>query len=338
MTITDPNSYLLDTGDWNHATFICSLGEVFTTYRQVIENAAKEGIGADGAMPLKPILDPNLKKLLDVLDEDKESALYLSRRKCRDTSLGGNNAINSLYQYNETDDVQHPFHIAYNDGHGDEGMGRVYSEQIDDLAQIAYFSFGTPIFNNLATFYHSAIDPSLSDLMNKGPTFISAEKIGTLVASGVGGVVSLAALPLVWLNRMVGGVMRTPITKYYDFRAQMPLYYKFVQTILVTIGVNLGYVQNDYAQRAMAGGPSAMGSNTNPTETPQSVLEKTGRSQRFQGSPDYISDYTLDIRKILAKRQRHIAGASAKAPPSTDEAAMSPVAYPPPTLPTNRVL
>lgn len=315
----NPTAYLDDNGSWNHNTFICSLGtDSFADYRAAMEHNFRSEMTESGGSPQSPSLDPQVKKLLDLLDEKPESVIYMSRRKCRSTELGGSDAINSLYQYNENDDVMHRIHYA--DKYGLQGLSRVYSEQIDDLQQIVYLSFGTPVFNNLNAFYHHAVDTNLADLMNQGPTLLSAEKIGRLVGAGIGAIISFPTMGLVFINNMIGGMIRTPVTKYYDFRSQMALYYRFVQTILVEIGVNLGVVENKWTNENTPDGTTSTQSNTNPNVTPQEILKATALSQGGKGAPDYISDYTLDIFKILGKRYMYANGLKATDIPSTDQA------------------
>ena len=40
---------------------------------------------------------------------DPYGLIYYTRGACRDTSLGGNDALNCYWQYNENDDIAHPY-------------------------------------------------------------------------------------------------------------------------------------------------------------------------------------------------------------------------------------
>ena len=85
--------------------------------------------------------------------------------KTANTSLGGNVTINSLAQYTRTCDIPRgglTYEEATNMRTGDRsmagGMGRYYSEAIDDWSMKVSFRFGMPEYKGLITFFTSFYD------------------------------------------------------------------------------------------------------------------------------------------------------------------------------------
>ncbi len=313
MTITNQNAYTNDNGNWVHSTFIVSLGESYDTYlAQVTHQSMDETFGTVAG----PAIDPTIQSVLSQVGDNQPTPVYFTTRKCRDTSLGGNDAINPYYQYNETDDVMHPFHYA--NAQGSVGMGRVYSETIDDHQQVMYMSFGIPVFNSLAAFYEGAANASLADLMQKGPGAVSAQSIGRLLGSTIGTLVEMPVMGLMYLDQMLSNFTSTKITKYYDFRSQMPMYYKFVQTMLVNLAVNLGMMDDGYLLN------NGLSSASSTPVTPVNSSSETTAAANAQGNsigvPDFINDYQLDIFRILNKRYVYEKGQAAIKYISTDQA------------------
>jgi len=238
--------------------------------------------------------------------------VYYTKRKCRDTSLGGNDAINCYYQFNELDDPSHPFlHTDF----GDSSMGRTHSEELDDLQQIMYLTFGVPEFNSISGFFSDAIVGDLAKLMNTGETWDVA-KISRLIGEGVGTLLRLPVLPLAWLNRKLGGLSRTKITKYYDFKSTMPLYYRFVNSIIQHLAVNMGMsrdgyllnpnmgVTNDGATIGM-GASQQTGSKTS-VATHNELYAQTGAAGNVEGLPDIFQRAGFDIYRILCKKYMYM--------------------------------
>lgn len=162
-------------------------------------------------------------------------------RKNRDTTLGGNDAINCDWQFNENDDLIHEMTSIAGGGLAlDMGMGRVYSEVFDDKQQIMYLTFGVPEFSSLTGFFDNVIDSDTAKLANTGDYSSFAGKIATLVGKTAGYILILPILPLKFLDNLFAGAFGSRACKYFDFKATMPSYYKTVITMLSHIAVNLG--------------------------------------------------------------------------------------------------
>ena len=86
---------------------------------------------------------------LDRVDQQNRT-FSTANIKYTDTSPGGNFAINPPPQFTRyADPKPSPGSRAV----GSKGMGRYYSEAIDDSSQIIYMRFGVPQFNSLTTFF-----------------------------------------------------------------------------------------------------------------------------------------------------------------------------------------
>lgn len=301
MTVTAPDAVLSDTSDWVHSTFMVTMGDDFTSFDQALKEALKdEQYGGVGNPQLEAAASTVLNGVATTkLDDNAMSPFFYSRRKCRDTSLGGNDAINPYYQYCENDDIMHPFHMT--NINNAIGMGRVYSETIDDLQRILYLGFGTPKFNNLAGFYKRAYDADLGKMMNSGPDGMSiSQTIGELTGYAARAIISVPAIPLTILRVIAKGTEATPISKYYDFKTQMPLYYRMVNSILIQLGVNLGQIDNKKAVAETGRGTN--GSNIKSQtygETQSQISSELGDDA---GSPDYIREYNFDMFRVMLKR------------------------------------
>lgn len=104
----------------------------------------------------------------DLEDIDKINRYFTnSRWKFVNSSLGGHIAINPRPQFTRYADIRHGSRLDSIEDQGVtinqtsliQGMGRYYSESIDDNATMIYMSFGVPKFNSLLDFFTRAVDP-----------------------------------------------------------------------------------------------------------------------------------------------------------------------------------
>ncbi len=269
MVALNPNALLRDDADFIKNAFAVSLGVTFENYRDQVlflsnNNDYESGNG------LGNVFHPAVAEMLNDVGDDGTSAVpvYFTKRKCRTAFLGGNDAINPLAGYCRNDDIAHPFTTV--DG-SSLGMGRVYSEEIDDKQQILYVSCGIPDYNNLGGFYKDAFNATLGRIMNSGPGSGDSKfsDIGELVGSTAVTFMALPVMPLVLLVRILQGIDKVRITKYFDFTSQMPVYYRMVNSILTHLAVNMGLANdaNFVTDRNKANAGVATGSNTQPLIT-----------------------------------------------------------------------
>lgn len=297
-----------DTGNWIHGCFLVTVGtdyttykDVFRTYSDIVKYASEDDSFTNGGAKLgAPALDPNIKKILDGGTDNEKGTIpiYFSKRKCRDSSLGGNDAINPLPQFSVDDDISHPHY--YVDTKGEVAMGQVYSENYDDFQQILYLGFGIPVFANVGNFWTNAVDQNLADFVNKG-TGITAEKIGYLLGSAPMRVYQIATVPFKFLAALTNSLQNVPISQYYSFSSQMPMYFRFVNTILIRLATNMN----------MAGSLQSVPSTGSVTSDTTAVAQVTGGTKAgedLSGLSTAFRDHGLDMARIMVKRYKYEMG------------------------------
>lgn len=295
MGITNRRMYasVRDSNITSLSAFSFRLGKDYNTTAEIIREVCTST--RDGTITDE---DKAIVKGLDGVSSGV-NPVYYSRGKARDYSLGGNDSLNCPYGYCLNDDLSHNFTKIQGSG----GMGRVYSENIDDNQFILYMAFGIPVYNSLRGFYSNAVDTSLADVMLNGPSVISFRKIGRLLGWAGGKLISLPILPLVWLGKLYSGLTKVPINKYYDFKNQMPLYFRMVNTLLVSVATNLGFRDYQFKNHKYdATNMSQTGSKINNATESQLLNAVETVPDDVHSYPDFISRYKLDIFRIMHRK------------------------------------
>lgn len=289
-----------DNGNWVKATFIVKLQEDFDNYLDILKYSLSDEVFGTSDNPSAKLGDvyQDLINSAGTDNSDHEAAIpaSITKGKFRDTSLGGNDAINCLYQFNHDDDIIHPYTSLLNTS-GEKGMGRVYSEMIDDNQQIMYLSFGVPSFSGIVDFYKDSIDGTLAGLMTSGD-FFTIENIGRTVGAAAGAIITLPFLPIIMLKKLgdiIPDLSKQTVTKYYDLQTTMPLYYRCVNTMLSHLAVNMGLAEN--------GGVSS--SQTGSTTSDSSSQENMADAAQETGTETVFGDRGFDIYRIMTKKYKY---------------------------------
>lgn len=176
-------------------------------------------------------------------------------QKFTNSRLGGNYSINNPPQFTRYADIRYSGlatgikEVSAGMVRGEElGMGRGYSEHIDDRSQLIHIQFGVPDYNGMVTFFTSFFDGDASLLASEGRGSFSY--YAGRVAGAVLGVAIAVAFP--WLAILVAGAsaatnvlrffLNNPASKYYYLRPTMELYWNRVNLITNQIAVNMGLV------------------------------------------------------------------------------------------------
>lgn len=170
------------------------------------------------------------------LDEE-EGAELLRQHNYQDTRVGGNDAFNNVWAFGEDDDISRGIFTVDKDK--GIGMGRVYASTTQQNQVIAWFTFGIPRFSKFSAFYQQAFDSNLIDLNTKGfnpSIFLGA--IFDIAALSI----EIPLLPIKWLNQQ--RLDRYKIGRFYELRACMHLYYKYVDSMLAQWLVSAGLYMN----------------------------------------------------------------------------------------------
>lgn len=228
----NPDANLLnDSAIWVKDPHAIILGDSFKTYAEVIKFALQGDKDEATDESTKTGID-GIIEAFTTGDMD-----YYTKPNYADTSVGGNDAINPYWQFCRDDDIIHP--LTSIDGIGNKGMGRVYSEKYENNQQILWITCGVPKFRNMISFYTDAFDNDLADLMNSGEESFFA-KLGNLLLDTVVLAIKLPFLPIQFLAWLVKSCDITPITKYYELKNTMLLYYRLVNGVLAHLAQGLG--------------------------------------------------------------------------------------------------
>lgn len=313
--------------DLLRASFGVVVGKSFTTLKEQLQyvledrfdptknaNLASDQNQSGISGELLQYLPNFLQELLNGGNDAPIPERFVESPKRRDTSLGGNDAINCYPQFHEDDDLVHPATAV--DNNLDNGLGRVYNEKIDKNQCIMYLSFGVPEYSDISEFYFTAINSKLASLMNTGEWSLT-NKIGSLIGSVIGFVVSLPLKPFIWISDVVNGMTSLKkITRFCDFKPTMPLYYKMVNSNLATLAVNMGLTETEgdeyieqlkqqlnesyaRAQAAVNKGSQIVDIQTGET---QSTTNTNDLQNRQKGLPWIFQEHGLDILHILHRK------------------------------------
>lgn len=190
-------------------------------------------VGPDGELIKKDEVekDPHSAALHALSDPDSLPYEY-TKYTCYDTSVGGNEAVNPLWQFNRDDDIIHPLTsigpLDEETGEAPGGMGRVYSENIDAAQRLLWISLGVTKYKSLASYYANAFDEKLSSAAIKG----SIASFGRMFGEVIGFIVSFPFLPIKAFNALYDLALNTTVNKYCEFKPAMFQYFKTVNAII----------------------------------------------------------------------------------------------------------
>lgn len=201
--------------------------------------------------------------------------------KFTDTTLGGNFAINPPPQFTEFADLRVKSRFS-----ASEGMGRKYSEMIDDNSQLVHLRFGVPEYNSLTTFFTGFYDTAAGTLSRTGRAPGFFYRLGQVA----GFVVTLPLAPLILAGSIYRFLANKPASKFYYMKPTMPLYWNAVNSIANGIAVNMGMV------------PRVFSTDTNTSvngEKTMKNVESYNDSQYFKDQPNYGKEDVALYHKIL---------------------------------------
>ena len=273
--MADTNNSVTDGSlSWDSMPFRVRVGDAFKNLNQVIayrsamfDNTTSRGSvkgGAAGNLEGAIVTNKNLfvdrtttndsndayDKVKDEIKEtfgfEGEGDIYdvpVMRPYFRDTRVGGNDAINCLWQFNRDDDIMHPVNTIVSENDGCVGLGRVYSSTTEQNQQICWITFGIPYYTKMAEFYLNAFDNDLIALNQNGylDSTDPTSKLAGIFGSGIGMAISLFTLPVKWAVQGINATRdQYPVNRFYELRGMMPLYYKYVDSILAQWLVSSG--------------------------------------------------------------------------------------------------
>lgn len=243
-------------------------------------------------------------------EQMRRRVLTSASYKFTDTTLGGNFAINAPPQFTRFADIKvgGATDIIFSRAAGlfqrvsdsggftsrrspSRGMGRYYSEAIDDNGQHVVMRFGVPEFNSLVGFLGGMYDPAMSAIARTG------RNVGLLYTGGqaLGFLAALPFQPIILGGQVIRFFTESPTTKYYSMKPAMPLYWTAVNTMVNGIAINMGLTPRIFTpeQQKVIGNPNEPGEGENPA------------SRYHQWLPDIISENgAIDMYAVATRAQR----------------------------------
>lgn len=161
--------------------------------------------------------------------------------KFSDTSLGGNLVINPHPQFTRTADIR--VKGLYTPS---KGMGRYYSEVIDDNKRYVSMMFGVPQFNSLTSFYKGFYNSDVATVARtgRGPSvfFTLGQTIGFVV-----GLLSPWLVVYSLSSAFIKWAIGAPSSKYYFLKPTMPTYWNAVSMIANDLAVKTQLITRQWS-------------------------------------------------------------------------------------------
>ena len=227
-------SAVQDNAAWNVNPLGIVVGNDYKDYEKSLKAQLDKAAGAGKGASL---ISQDKAQYGTYINDPANIAYSYKSPSVSDASVGGNDVMNPLSAFNEDDDIIHNIFTA---GNGQSfGMGRVYSEMYDSRQQVVYFTMGIPKYRNLQTWLKNATKKELAELNEEGKISVWS-KLGDLIKGGIKLAIELPWLPAIWAYKVVSNIKTYPVTEYFAFRETMPLYYRYVNTIMCHLAVNMG--------------------------------------------------------------------------------------------------
>jgi hypothetical protein len=177
---------------------------------------------------------------------DKKNRYYTSASmKFTSTKLGNNIGINARPGFTPYADIRQGrnksvFKLPSVGSVRDSGMGRYYSEAIDDPSQTIFLRFGVPQFNGLLNFFARAYDANMTTLAKTGRGMGFFYNLGDAVGTFVGARAFPPIALAVFLGNVTTAVFGRPTTKFYTLKPTMHMYWSAVNILVNSIAINRG--------------------------------------------------------------------------------------------------
>ncbi|MCX6897040.1 MAG: hypothetical protein NTZ16_16450 [Verrucomicrobia bacterium] len=218
--------------------------------------------------------------------------------KFTDTSPGGNFAINPAPQFTEYADLRPELggkRVASRRANG-KGMGRYYSEAIDDNAQIIQMRMGVAQHTPLSRFFMHFYNAQAARISRTGRADMSFfGGVGKAIGYGL----QIVFWPLAGISILANtwnGLTGKPRTRYYYLKPTMPTYWAAVQNIVNQLSVNTGLI------------PRVGGAGTINKQLGDSYTYTEAELKAFESIlPDIFNANepgTIDVFKIANRAQR----------------------------------
>jgi hypothetical protein len=195
------------------------------------------------------ISDSNIEDKVDIYNRYASTASM----KFTSTALGGNIGINARPGFTPYSDIRTSRLKSINktsiSSISRTGMGRYYSEAIDDPGQTIFLRFGVPQFNGILNFFTRAYDADMTSLAKTGRGLgffynLGKAAVSTAQIVAAGTFLGVVAIPLIAVSVMtykLGSIaFGRPSTKFYSMKPTMHMYWSAVNVLVNTLAINRG--------------------------------------------------------------------------------------------------
>lgn len=201
------------------------------------------------------LLPPKTINEINIVNRNRSSA----DEKYVDTTIGGNFAINVPPQFTHIADPRiEGLGVREGPAHRPSpmrGLGRYYSEAIDDNNEIITMRFGTLQFNSLLGFLSRAYSINYAKMARSG---VSDESFAYKMGKVIGFVITAPTVPVITAIRLVTkiihgaaavggnlaslifGTSNIPGSRYAYLKPAMPMYWATVNHMANTLAINMG--------------------------------------------------------------------------------------------------
>ncbi len=203
--------------------------------RQDQEYAVERGdfIGAYGLNELRDVMLGRSPQM----DQQDPDRFIVQNRSPRDSSVGGNDVINPLWQFCRYDDIIHP-NTAIDPETCTRGLGRCYEEMYDRNNEILEMCFGVPYFTGMAAFMTAVTSKSMYALGTKGDMGIKG-LFDAAKSTTLGMIWQISCLPMKFMWDTISAGSRYAVSQYVEFEPSMFAYYRQVNSILMSMAVSM---------------------------------------------------------------------------------------------------
>ena len=285
---------------WNIQPYGVMFGDDYATYTESLQATIATALGGDSKYK-SASYSARLSVAKAALSQDKSASGGAGTDKAgeeyayhapsvSDASIGGNDAINPHAAFGLDDDIVHELFTRKG---ASWGMGRVFSEIYDSKQQILYLTMGVPKYRNLTTWLKNATNKEMSELNDNGKAS-SWPSLGDMFAGALKLAIELPWLPLIWTHRLIQSVRESQVTEYFRFQDTMPLYYRYVNTLLSEVAVGMGLYGNGTSS---ASGTETTGNGANMTPS---------QSRLYEGNTPSVLKDGPDILKIMCRRSERM--------------------------------